>query len=126
EGVEPEVGERRPAPERQRLPEHPRALLGLGSLRPLEEALEADGVDLLGIDSERVAGRARDERLASQELAQLRDVVLEGRHGRAGRLLSPDLVDDPVGWDDATGVQEQEGQNRALLLPAELDRPAVV
>ena len=51
-----EVGERRAAPERERLAEEPRGDLGRRPLRLLDEPLEAEQVELVGPDPDQVAG----------------------------------------------------------------------
>jgi hypothetical protein len=44
---------------------------------------------------------------------------VERRRSRPRRTLAPQLIDQRVRRDDATGVQEQDREQRALLLPAE-------
>ena len=52
-----EVGERRAAPERERLAQQRRAPCRLGAARFGEQALEAVRVDALGLERQPVAGR---------------------------------------------------------------------
>ena len=40
-------------------------------------------------------------------------------------MLAPELVEQPVGRDDPAGVEHEQAQERALLVAAERDRPAV-
>jgi hypothetical protein len=51
--------------------------------------------------------------------------VQSGRRGLR-RLLAPQLFDQPVGGDDLVGVQQEERQQCALLLPSEVERSVVV
>ena len=55
----------------------------------------------------------------------MRDHVLERRGRRPGRLLAPELVEQPVGRDDAPGVQREDAKKRSLLVPPECDRARV-
>ena len=41
-------------------------------------------------------------------------------------MLAPQLVDEPVGRDDLARMDQQQAEERALLLPAERDRPGPV
>ena len=73
-----DVGERRAAPEPERLAEAPGALGDVGGRARLgAEPLEAAEVDLVGRDVEHVPGVPGDEHVRPQRLAQERDVVLE-------------------------------------------------
>ena len=117
-----QVGERRTPPERRapsaatppaRRPGRPCA--------PGEERLEADGVDRVGLGGEDVAGSARLDDVGAERPPQLRDGVLEGGRRGLRRALTPDQVDEPVGGDDLTVVDEERREEGALPLPAELD-----
>src|ERR687892_2640085 len=83
-----ELGERRPPPERERLLQggERRLRRSAGKLLPrlLDQPLEADGIDEIGVGAEQVARRPREERLPPDELPQLRDVDLEGVQSAAG------------------------------------------
>jgi hypothetical protein len=133
EVLEEEVGEGRSAPEREGVLHDGQGLLGLvGGERidPLvEEPLEADAVDAFGIDPEDVARGAGHEDLGLtpcslrfEQLPQLGDVHVEDVGGRFGRLARPEVVDQPVGRHDLAGVQEQRGEQRALLGAPETER----
>ena len=96
ERLERQIGERRPAEERQRIPQLLGAL-GRWSVSALHDLpLEAHGVDLLGREVERIAGGQRRNRLAAELLSQLRHVVLERVGRSAGRLLPPEVLDESV------------------------------
>ena len=117
-----EVGERRPAPERERLAE--RALGGSGipalERRPsvLREAGEAVEVDALGCELELVARRARRDH-GPERLAELRDVDLDRVRGGLGRVAGPERLDEPVDGDDAARFEREHGEERARLRPSE-------
>src|SRR5207302_401673 len=68
---------------------------------------------------------ARHEPLRPERLPELRDVDLERLRGTRGRLLAPELVDEPLGRDDAVSVQQEEREERARLLRCEADGSAV-
>ena len=96
ERLERQIGERRPAEERQCIPQLLGAL-GRWSVAALHDLpLEAHGVDLLGREVERIAGGQRRNRLAAELLSQLRHVVLERVGRAAGRLLPPEILDERV------------------------------
>ena len=68
ERLERQVGERRPAKERERAPQQLGAL-GRGRASAADDLpLEAHGVDLLGVEIERVPGGQRRDRLAAELL----------------------------------------------------------
>ena len=115
------VGQRRPAEEAERLAEGGGGLgeVAGGALAPgvLDVTFEAIEVEGAGRQLHRVAGRLGHDRLVLAEHApELRDVHLQRLGGRRGRLVAPQLVDQPVGGDHAVAMAEQErGQQRALL-----------
>ena len=73
------------------------------------------------LDVEDVAGRPRLQALAAYELAQLGDVYLERLLGRLGRLVLPQRIDQPVARNHPIGLEEQQREERALLVPAEVE-----
>ena len=81
-------------------------------------------IELLGLELERVAGRARDEDGADR-LPQVRDVALEHGLGAAGDLLAPELVDQSCGRHHLTDVEGENRQYGALLRPPERERAPV-
>ena len=111
-----DVGERRAAPERERLRE---AAVG-------DELLEAGGVQLAGLDPQQVAGGARDDPVGSEGLAEGVDVHLERAADACGRILAPHGVDQPVGRDRFVAVEQQEREQRSWALsPERQGLPAV-
>jgi len=59
-------------------------------------------------------------------LAQPRHVGLNAVSGACGRLLAPELIDQDVPGHNFIGAQQQDGQQRALLGPAERERSPVL
>src|SRR5437868_6823874 len=110
-----EVSEWRPPPERERLLQPP---LGL-------QTQEAGEVELIRLDTQQVPGRLRLNALLAEELPQLRDVDLQRFLRRRGRLLLPKRVDQTVAGHDAVRLQQEECQQRALLLPTKIERQPV-
>ena len=122
-----EVGERRPAPEVERLVEQGGrgrgvvARAGAPGLR--RQALEAGEVEVLVADAEDVAGRPRLDRVGRAERApELRHLPLNLRDRGHRRPSRVELVGEPLDGHDAVRVQEQDRERRALPRPAELDR----
>ena len=93
EGLVREVGERRPAPQPERLAKLRRAGLRVLSQRLGDEPLEAAEVRLFGRCLEGVARIAGDDHFRAERLAELRDVVLKRVLGRRRRLPGPQLLD---------------------------------
>ena len=124
-----EVGERRPAPQAERLAEQ-RGRRGIvAPARPLclgRQALEAGEVELLVAQPQQVAGRPRLDRVRRAERApQLRDLPLHLGHRRDRRAARIELVGEPLDRHDAVRVQQQDRERRALPRAAEPDRAVV-
>ena len=122
--------ERRAPPQAQRLLEQRRRLLGVArgerGAPPLPQAAEADRVDALGVGDERVAGRAGEQHVRGQHLAQLRDRDLHHLHRRGGHVLAPQVVDEARHRHGAVEVEDEAGEQRALALTCEPERPLPV
>jgi hypothetical protein len=119
-----EVGERRPAPEVERRLEgrrRPRRVAARELVLPLgREAFEPLGVELLRAERQDVAGRAvRDRAVPAERPPEAGDVALERVRRRLGRMLGPQLVDQPVGRDDAVRLQREQHEEGTLLRAAE-------
>ena len=125
-----ELGERLAAPEPERLAQvrgGGRRLAGLERRAArAAQPVEAHDVDRLRVDLDEVAGRAREEHVGRQQLAQLRDVDLDHLRRRVGHGVAPEVVDEAVDRDRAVGRHEQPGQQRPLLEAAERERRAAV
>ncbi len=131
-GLEPrevlllEIGERRPAPELERIAEQPGLRRRLRVSCLLQQALEAVAIDGIPPDDEPVAGRLRDEDVSPDQLAQRRHRVLERPGRRRGRALPPEVGDEPVGGHDLTRAQRQCGEEGTLLSARQRDDPIAV
>ena len=118
-----EVGERRPAPERQRLLEPRRGGGRLFVPRLFDECLEARRVER--IDAQRVPRRLREQRAVPEHPPQPGDVALHVLRRRRRRDLAPELVHEPVDRDDLAAAQEQDSEQRPRLAGRKLERPVV-
>ena len=119
EGLELEVGERGSPPQAERLAEQQRPLLRLGGASFPRESLEARQIELVGLELEDVAGGPGEQAGGPEQLAQLRDGVLQRGGGRAWWVLPPELVDEPLRRHHFVHTQEEERQERALISAAE-------
>ena len=126
EGLERELGERIAAPEGERVAQHRDALLRLPPRGVVHERLEPVQVDLLLGGREHVARRPGDDELRPEQPPQRGDEILEGRRRRSGRGLAPERVDQESRRGDLARAQEENGEERSLLRPAEGDRLAAV
>ena len=124
-----EVGQRRAAPQRKGVAEQPRGggrVTHRQRLAPFTgKPLESMRIDLLRVHAQQVAGRARDNRVRPQQLAQPRDVDVHRLDGRLGQILSPQLVDEPVGGDELVGIHQQDRQQGTLSHSSERERPGI-
>ena len=130
EGLVREIRQRRTTPHPQRLPQDSRRGQRVASLERLpalrHERLESVDVELAGLDPEHVAAPLGDEQPIAEHLAQVRYVPLNDLVRARGRLLTPDLVDQPIRGDRLAAVQEQHGQQRPLLGRAQRQRAVVI
>jgi len=69
------------------------------------QALEPHHVDVVGLNVRDVAGRARMQDVRGQDLAQLGDMDLDHLRRRLWSVLAPEVLDEPIDRDDATGVE---------------------
>ena len=129
-----DVGERRAAPQRQRLAQLLRgALRQPRGQRPpalLHEPLEPLGVQLADADPEQITGWAGDERAGRlrpgrERRTQARDLDLERVDRVGGGGVAPQPIDQPVGGHERVRAQQQHRQQRALPRPAEGEQPPV-
>ena len=87
------------------------------------QALEAGEVELVGLDADRVAAAASLQAVGAERTAQAGHVDLH-RLRRAGRRgLAPEGVDEALDGDRLVGVEQEDGEERALLRAAERQRP---
>ena len=117
-----ELTERGPAPERARgreaLGRRGGVAVGQRLAALLAQPLEPQQVDGLRRDLEPVARRARLQRPARQDLAELRDVDVHHLHRRGGHALAPQRVDERIDRHGPVRLEQQAGEQRALALPA--------
>jgi hypothetical protein len=99
-----------------------------GPLALADEALEAMEVELVGLDAQHVAVRARREQLAviAKRLAQLRDAHPQRRRAGRGLRVAPQVVHEPIGGDHLAGVEQQDRKEGALAVAGDTHRDAVV
>ena len=129
ERLEDEIGERRSAPERQRLPQllggPPRVFGGQSLAALVGQALASVEVELARLHVEQVAIRLGHQPggALSKSLAQPRHLDLEALPWRGGRVLAPELVDQLVGRDGLVGMDQQDREQRTLPAVDDRDRP---
>ena len=130
EGIEPEIGECRPAPEREGPPQQPSRVRGGATderLTPAgEQLLEALHVHFVRSGAEQVAHRPGDETALRKRSAQTRDGRLQRIHRRWRRILSPQLHKQPLGRHDLVGVQHQQGEDGPLAHPSHCNRQPIL
>ncbi len=115
---EPQLGELR---EWRAPPEGQRVLqLSLGPQPP-----EAGEVDLVGVGTEQVAGSPRQQAVLAEQLPEVRDVHLQRLRRGCGRVFLPEGVDQPLPGHGRVRLENQERQERALLLAPEVERVVV-
>ena len=125
-----EIRERRASPQRKRLVE-PLRRIGRQPANeqapPLvHEALEPVEVELVGLDSNDVARRSRGQHIRRKCLAQPRDVDPQRSGSVLGRVLAPEVVDQPVTGNDLVEVKKEHSEKGTRLRPAEGDLAAVI
>jgi hypothetical protein len=120
------VGEDRAAPERERLPELPGRSIGTAGSELLlgagDQAHEAVDVQLALVHAQPVALAVRLDPIGTEGRAQPVDVDLERGDCRGRRLLSPELVDQPVARNCLARMEEERRQHGTLLRPPERER----
>ena len=135
EGLVLEIGQRATPPHAERLAQRGCRGGGVAALQPSarlgHEALEAQQIEILVANLDQVARRhgADHARLAValrlEQLPEPRDMRLERRGRVLGRIVAPELVDEPVRRDHLVGVEQQQHQHPALAGPAEVQRRPV-
>ena len=114
-----EVRERRAPPQRQRVAQPLRRVgrQAAGEQAPplVHQPLESVEIELVGLDPDDVAGRSGRQHVLRKRLAKSRDVDPQRGGGALGRVLAPELVDQPVSGNDLVGVEEEHGEKRTRL-----------
>jgi hypothetical protein len=127
-----DTGQHRPAPERECLGQQRRAVLqprtgtGLDRLGGRHvQLVHPVEVQLTLAHLEQVAGVPGQQRLpgvvGTQRPAEVGDAAVQQTARRGGRVLAPELLDQPVDGDHPVRVEQQRGQQRALLRTTEGD-----
>ena len=117
---------RRAAPERERVTQSRRRDCRLGAACGRDQVVEAGEIDLLARDGGRVAGRAALDQVGAERAAQLRDIDLQRVLRRLGRLVAPQLVDQPLGGDGLARAEQQRGEERARLRAGDREQAVAV
>jgi hypothetical protein len=122
EGQFDDVGQRGPAPERQRVAEQAVRLRRARRPRLGEQPVELQRVDRARLDGQPVAAGLGDHELARHRPAQPRHQRLQGV-GRVLRRGLPQPVDERGGADGAPGVEREPGQQPAQAHAGQAARP---
>ena len=121
-----QVGERRPAPERERLSQVVGRIVRAPRFerRPaaLEQALEAVEIELVRVDDDAVAVAGGLDPLRAERAPQPVDVHLQRLHGGCRAVPRPRARRQLLGRHHAPAVDEQQCEQRALLRRAERSR----
>src|SRR6266487_4314996 len=123
--IERELSKRRPAPEPQRVLQKPYALVRRSLPRRRDRRLEAPSVDLIRPHPQDVARSLCAQRLSAELFTQLGDEVVQRCRRSAGRLLSPQLVEQSIAGDDASRLQQERCKQSPLPLAAQAQRLAL-
>jgi hypothetical protein len=91
-----QLGQWRPPPQGQRVPQ-PALVL---------RALEPGEIELVRLHPQQVARRRRQQALFTEQLPKLRDVQLKRLPRRLGRRFLPERVDQPSAGHDPIGLQQ--------------------
>ena len=123
-----EVRERGSPPQRKPFPQKGggalRVAAGKSAAALLHERLEPVQVEVAVLQLDDVAWIARRDRSAAERLAKVGDVALQDVRRCLGRVVAPELVDQPVAGDNLAGMREQNGEHGALARAAERNRLA--
>src|SRR5215218_1244248 len=125
-----ELGQRAPAPERERLTQQLSRLPGI-ALREraptfADGTLESDQVELVLAHLEHVAWTAGMQPRLGKRLPQLRDVNLHHLLSRVRHVLAPEGVDDLLAGDGTIRIQQQHREERPLLACHDLQRDGTI
>ena len=110
-----ELGQGRPAPERESFAQHPVRRRRAGGPRIRHELLEAIEVERTGIGTELVRRRRGPDHVATEHPPELGDVRLENLRGRRRRPAGPELLDQQVARNRLVRPDEQQGKQGPLL-----------
>ena len=120
-----ELGERRALPHIEGLAETAGGCSRFQAPRLGDEILEPLQVELAWFDVERISRATRLDPVTAQELAQLRDVHLEGCARGVGRLPAPQLVDQALAGHDSFACSRSSASTaRCWVPPSFRSRPS--
>jgi hypothetical protein len=124
-----QVGERRAAPDCEGFAQVVGRIVRAAGLEgrsaALERALEAVEIELLMADDDAVPAAGGLDTVGAERAAQPVHVDLQRLQRGRGRRFAPDPVDELLGRDDASAVDEQQREQPTLLRRAESGRLAV-
>ena len=124
-----QVGERRPAPERERFPQVVHRIVRAACLQScpaaFERALEAVEIEFVLLDDDAVPAARRLDPLGAERAPQAVHVDLQRLERRGRRRLAPQPVDQLLRGYDASAVDEQKREQSSLLRRTERRRPVV-
>lgn len=124
--VVPEVDERRPAPEPDRLLKEVDLLVAVHLAGSCQQSLEQGRIDGLFADGEQIAAACGLEHVRAERSTEARHhVVQRGPRGRRS-VPTPQVVDQLVDGAELTRMEEQGREERARQLASDLERTAVL
>ena len=116
-----EVDQRAATPQCQRLPDHVEGSIRLSEREqfpgPLDQPLEAVGVDLVRGNREPVPGGQRLDGLRSELLPQPNDAALNHLGPRGRRTLAPQRIGEQLRADHIAAPQRQRRKHDAVTRP---------
>ena len=123
-----QVVEHRSPPQAERLTEHSGRVLSVTEpqrlLATFQQTLELGGVDLVGVDEQPVAGLPGNQRIprphAGQPAPEMRHMGTQRDIRACGWRTAPQCIRDPSRCNAPIEVDQQEGKQLALLVPAKL------
>ena len=121
-----EIRERGAVPQGQRLSQELRRRRRRLTVRFFDQPLESFDVERARLDDDQVTRSSRDDGVATQRFPELRNVDLQRSRSRVGRRAVPERVDQAVARDNAVRLQEEKGEQRALLRAAKAEQPAAL
>jgi hypothetical protein len=92
------------------------------------KTLEAPRIDSIIVEPERISRRLREEHAGASGIecfAKLGDEVLQRLRRRRGRLLSPEILDQPVARDHVVQIEDENREQAAQSSSAKLDLVAI-
>ncbi len=123
--VKLDVGKRRAAPEIERGAPQLHGALERRVPGIRSQALEPQEIEVVTFELDAVTRSDREDGVGAELPAEGMHVTLDELRGGLRRPLAPELVDETIGGDDLVGVEQENGEKRALLGASEPDRSPV-